>query len=133
MKILFICVGNTCRSPMAMCIARSKGYEARSAGISVHNEGAYASRYAKAVMYKRGLSLDNHQSHQIVEEDLIWPDRILCMTNLIREKLLCSFSVIKKEIVTFTPSIPDPYGCGEEEYEYVARLIEKQVDDICIK
>jgi len=130
MKILFVCTGNTCRSPMAMCFARKKGYDAMSAGVHVYNEDTPASLQARSVVQKRGMTLVEHRSHQIDTNSIDWCDKIVCMTEDIRIHVLRNHNVTAQKVHIFSPPIPDPYGLGEAEYERVARLIENQIDGL---
>ncbi|WP_280770748.1 low molecular weight protein arginine phosphatase [Salipaludibacillus daqingensis] len=81
-RILFVCTGNTCRSPMAEAIfehkKESEKLEARSAGI--HGlEGMPMSEGSKMALAKRGI-MESHQSATLTKELIRWSDVILTMT-----------------------------------------------------
>src|SRR5213080_3670261 len=81
-RILFVCTGNTCRSPMAEAILKSKnidGLEFKSAGIYAAN-GSEASAHAKQVLDNHSIPHD-HQSSLLTQADVDWADLILTMTN----------------------------------------------------
>ena len=86
MNVLFVCTGNTCRSPMAEEFAddagdRSssiKGMTFKSAGTFAP-EGAPASEEAIEVMDEAGLDLGRHKSRQFTPELAQWADVIIAM------------------------------------------------------
>ncbi len=83
MNVLFVCAGNTCRSPMAEEIAddigdRSSSLEFKSAGTFAC-EGDSASQEAIEVMKEIGLDIEKHKSTQFSKELAEWADIILAM------------------------------------------------------
>ena len=84
-RLLFVCTGNTCRSPMAQVIAEHSvgelgwdGVEIRSAGISAFPGGG-ASEGARVAAESRGLTLEGHESRPLDTELVAWADLILTM------------------------------------------------------
>ena len=85
MRILFVCTGNTCRSPLAEGIARKETIErglldvdVESAGTSAWN-GAPASDGALLVGLERGVDLSEHRARQLTRELVVASDIILAM------------------------------------------------------
>ena len=85
-RILFLCTGNTCRSPMASGRARQlleswgwKGFEVGSAGVAAFPGGG-ASGGARRAAGERGIDLASHESRQLTEELVGWANLILAMS-----------------------------------------------------
>jgi RpiB/LacA/LacB family sugar-phosphate isomerase len=82
--LLFVCTGNTCRSPMAEALARRAldgrpGWTVRSAGIGAVN-GLPAANYAVAAMRDVGLDLSSHRSQMLTGRLIRESDLILGLT-----------------------------------------------------
>ena len=130
--VLFVCTGNTCRSPMAEAIARSISDEREfffaSAGIAA-SDGARPSRETMQVLADRSIEHEG-RSTPLSAEMLRKADLVLCMTS---SHLAAARAMVADEpgcedrIQLLDPDgdIPDPIGQGQDRYEAVAtRLAE---------
>lgn len=107
MNILFVCTGNTCRSPMAESLLKKKYplVNVQSAGIFA-GEKESANRHTIESLKKKGIDL-NHQSQPVSPRLLNWADLVLVMTTQHKQSLILqypdysdSFFTLKEYIFT---------------------------------
>lgn len=118
--ILFVCTGNTCRSPMAAALARAHGVDAQSAGLCAR-PGAPASPKAVRAAGLYGADLSAHRARQVDEELLKSARQIWVMTEEHRAALCFMYPEFESRTDTLEPEIPDPYGGDDAAYERCAR------------
>ena len=128
--IIFVCTGNTCRSPMAEAIFR---YESKRRGltVTVSSAGTAASGntsmhlYSLRTLLNHGLSIDNFVPTQLTDERIQTAFAVVCMTEQQKTSILdyCQRTLLPtdKKVYAFSDfcgvSIPDPYGLGQDAYE----------------
>ena len=125
-RVLFVCVGNACRSPMAEAIARYDAadvMEASSAGL--HPLG-YIADLTKQTLTKNGYSANGLTSDLLTREATASADLIINMTGRPREHTFRGQENVEDWLVE------DPYGEDPETYQRVFEGIRRRVNQLAM-
>ncbi len=129
-KVLFVCTGNTCRSPMAEFILKSKIKNAGLKGVRVSSAGLNAftgdkiSKNSFVALKKMGLNAYGFKAKRLDVKTLLKYDIIICMTENHKLAIASFPGVYSVNDLTGLGDIPDPYGGDINEYVRASHKIE---------
>ena len=142
LRLLFVCTGNTCRSPMAEGLVKkllaerlgTDTAELPERGVVVMSAGTAggfgpASEYAVQVMADRGADVSQHQSAHLSAEMIRQADHVFVMTRMHRDRVLemVPSAEDRVKLLVDNEEVRDPIGGDKDEYEQCAQMIERGV------
>ena len=146
MKILMVCLGNICRSPMAHGLleekAKAKGLhiEVDSAGTSGFHAGETPDARMRATAKSRGVNIDHQTSRQFLQSDFDKFDVIYAMDSDNRDNMLRlarndeDRNKVKLILNEIHPGedlpVPDPYYGGDQGFEEVFDMLDEATTKI---
>lgn len=150
-QILFVCSGNSCRSPLAEGLLRLKlpsrlqdEVEVKSAG-TLGIEGSPAARYSVELVQEMGGDISNHRSQSLTEELMRETDLVLAMASEHVDYLHEEFPQYRENVFLLKrfgraageantddsdDDIFDPVGLSKETYRLCAEIIDEELERI---
>jgi arsenate reductase len=126
-RVMFVCIGNACRSPMAEAIARKVAGDV----LEISSAGLYPMGYLPEMtlqtLKKNGYSTENLQSKPVRREELRNIDLVLNMSGDNQAPALDAARRIEHW------PVPDPYGEDEATYQTILEDIEGRIQDLSFR
>lgn len=146
MKILMVCLGNICRSPLAEGVLQKKAKEAgldwlvESAGTNGYHTGEAPHKLSQKVAIKNGIDISHQISRKFVKEDFQQYDKIYAMAEDVLNDMKSIGGAFYDESKvalfliendsTLLIDVPDPWYGDEDGYEDVFELINETSEAI---
>lgn len=148
--VLFVCLGNICRSPTAQGLFQykvdqnglSEQINVDSAGTGGWHSGTAPDERAQSTALKRGYDISHLRARKVEREDFAQFDYILAMDNDNLQHLLTLMPASYQGTVGLflevagivnNKEVPDPYYGGQSQFEMVIKLIEDGADKLLAK
>jgi len=138
-RILVVCVGNICRSPMGEALfilalnkAGMKAIQVRSAGMDAL-VGSKADKTVIRLMLEQGVDLSAHRGQQLNRDILRWADLVLVMDKAQKRSIESWEPGARGKVYRIGKwgdfDVPDPYMQSDKKFETALELITKGVSD----
>ena len=149
MKILMVCLGNICRSPLAEGILAHQASKAgldwivESAGTAGYHAGEAPHPLSQKVAGENGIDISGQRCRQFQKEDLRFYDKIYAMdqSNYVDIKLLCGNDWMPEKVELIlnelypglNNEVPDPWYGGEDGFKEVFNMLNNACEKIIEK
>lgn len=146
LKILMVCLGNICRSPIAHGLLHYKSkkhnldWQIDSAGTSDLHEGELPNSKSILVMQQQGIDITYQRSRPLVKQDLQQFDLIFVMDSSNYQNVknmaegnaeIAKIKLIMNEVTPgMNQAVPDPWGLSQQHYKEVFTMLNEATDKV---
>lgn len=125
-RLLFVCAGNTCRSPIAAALAASLLPEAvvESAGWAP-SDTVVPDNAISVVKEMTGMDISGHRSRDVAEVDLTKFDRIVVLDRMVAEEL-----DVPSDVTLVVRHVRDPYCGSLDDYRQCAEILRALIEEL---
>lgn len=142
-RVLFVCLGNICRSPLGEGVFRhlvkmngaSDFFEIDSAGTSDYHVGERPHTGSISIAEKHGISIVDQRGRQFTQDDIDRWDYIIVMDESNEKDLIRDFNDVETKIHRlrdFDPKgpgdVPDPWGRGDDAFQEVYDIVHRSCE-----
>lgn len=142
-KILMVCLGNICRSPLAEGILKSKldsNFTVESAGTAAYHVGNKPDPRSIAVARQNGLNITNQRARKFTKQDFVDFDIIYAMDNSNYQNIIALAEnnqqkekvklILNESFPDKNLDVPDPYYGGDKGFENVYNMLDNACEII---
>ena len=148
MRILMVCLGNICRSPIAEGVMRHKvkqnglDWDVESAGTESYHIGEAPHRFSQKICKEHGIDISGQRAKKFTAGSFSEFDKIYAMATDVYDEMrriggagadMSNVALFLNELGVKNGSVPDPYYGTEEGYKTVYEMIDKTCDAIIMK
>ncbi len=132
MRLLIVCAGNTCRSPMAgglarkIAIERAMELEVRTAGVA-HHPNSPVEPKAVTAMAEVGVDVSSDYSKPLTAQDIEWADSVVAVEQEHASYLAEEYPAAAAKLHSLASDVQDPYGQPLSEYRKCRDCLEAQL------
>jgi protein-tyrosine phosphatase len=146
-SILFVCLGNICRSPLAEAVCRKQARERdiekrlliESRGTGGWHVGEKAHNLTRSTARRFGVNMESHRAQQVSHQDLVDFDLVVAMDSSNYRELERMGAAEQSELIYLRAyddeagsdiDVPDPFYGAEDGFLIVQRIVERSCDNL---